>query len=118
MTITDKTEDDLLLDGFFEAARAPVPAPDAALTARVLADAGRELARQGQPAAAAPRAQTGWFGFIGGWPSLSGLAAATAAGVWIGFAPPASLSDVTSAVLGDDLSVSVFSMENLLGTEG
>lgn len=121
MTMTDQSKDDLALDQFFSAARKSDLAPDAALIARVLMDADRVQGLHAyKPAAVAALggAGTGWLGMIGGWPSLSGLAAATVAGVWIGFAPPASLSDVTSVVLGDSLSVSVFSVETLLGTEG
>jgi hypothetical protein len=48
---------------------------------------------------------------VGGWPALSGLAAATVAGVWVGVAPPTSVEDWTAALVGDELSVSLFATE-------
>jgi len=88
--------DDALLADFFAAGRA-VPAVPPDLAARILADARAELehSRAGAVAATGP-AQAPARGFlssllsaIGGWPAISGMAAATAAGVWLGFASPA-----------------------------
>lgn len=83
------------LDGFFAAARAEEPVPDADFLARMEALALAEqpaprpvipvrlAARQG-PAQQLREALGGWFG-------LAGLAAACAAGIWIGVSPPESL---------------------------
>ncbi|WP_372885957.1 hypothetical protein [Shimia sp.] len=100
------THDPGQLDELFAAVRQDVRAtPDAALMARVLGDA---VAMQPPPAAVAPhRAAAGvpgaggrWAQFvsaIGGWPSLAGLGAATAASVLAGFF-------ASSALLPDSLS--------------
>ena len=84
--------DDVDLDVFFAAARetAPDPAPDfmARLTQEALAEMPVAPAR-------APAAVPGLWAqvrqAIGGWPGLAGLAAACAAGVWIGVSPPTGL---------------------------
>jgi hypothetical protein len=105
MNMADKRMQDHDLDALFAAA-----ARDAAqdvspeLLARVLADAEAM-----QPEAAVlptrqARQRRGFGGIIaalGGWPSLGGLAAATVAGVWIGFAAtPTLFPDGLSAGLG------------------
>lgn len=87
-------EDDLNdtgLEAFFAAGREYAPVPSDALMARVLADAEAGLVRPAVAVAAArPAARRGLLraaiGSIGGWAGLGGLATATAAGVWIGFA--------------------------------
>lgn len=82
--------DDKALDALFDAAR---PAePSAGLTGRILRDAERL-----QPSMARPTIpQRGLFGTLanalGGWPTLGGLATATLAGLYIGFAQPELLS--------------------------
>ncbi|MEL6645494.1 MAG: hypothetical protein AAFQ79_16305 [Pseudomonadota bacterium] len=84
------------LDDFFEAGRAERPAPEPAFLARVLADAEAETAARAVPA---PRQQgrlRAILNGLGGWPTLAGLATATAAGVWIGVALP----DVTGTLVG------------------
>ncbi len=80
------------LEPFFDAARANRAAPEADLMARVLADAeaeaeGRERAGPA-PRPPAPQGILQMLKAVGGWPALAGLAATTAAGVWIGFALP------------------------------
>lgn len=84
------------LDDFFEAGRADAPMPDAALMARVLADADAQTAAR----AASAQPRESWLRAVlrglGGWPTVAGLATATAAGVWIGVALP----DVTSTFVG------------------
>ncbi|HHL21152.1 MAG TPA: dihydroorotate dehydrogenase [Aliiroseovarius sp.] len=89
--------DDSELDLLFEAARdtSPLPSPD--LLARVLA--GAEALQPGPPEPAAPAAAPGGRGAsaglfagllaaVGGWAAVAGLATATLAGVWIGYAHP------------------------------
>jgi len=71
------------LEALLSEARAMPARPPAALVARVLADAeglrpGRRRAGFGAALLAA----------IGGWPSAAGLAAASAAGLLIGFSAP------------------------------
>lgn len=88
------------LEPFFAAARAAAPAPTPALMARVLEAAGAEQARIAAPAPApAPRVGL-WVRIargLGGWPALSGLAAAGLAGVWIGLALPEAVIDSEGA---------------------
>ncbi|WP_121062085.1 hypothetical protein [Chachezhania antarctica] len=69
------------------------------LMARVLADAAAEQPKTAHiiPLAVRRRAPRRFAGQLraqlGGWAGLGGLAAACAAGVWIGFAPPQGLPD-------------------------
>ncbi len=113
MTMTNPNEN--MLDDLFAQARATAPAPSDDLMARVLADADAML--PGQPAAVAP--QMGLWArlldMIGGWPSVSGLAAATVAGVWVGVAPPSTVEDLTATMIGDEVSISLFSADLMLG---
>lgn len=108
-----KTETDLLddaqLEAFFEAGREDVPELSDSFMAALLQDA--DLA-QPQPAAlASPRVKRSlWqdiIAQIGGWPALAGMATATVAGVWIGFAAPDQLETLSGGVLlvGDYASV-------------
>ena len=91
--------DDSAFDALFDAA--PRPEPSAALTARILHDA-RAHQPQTTPAA---RPQRGLFATlaqaIGGWPTLGGLATATLAGLYIGFAQPDLLSGQITGVMAD-----------------
>ncbi len=92
--MSDQIRDDDFLKGFFAAARAENPAPDAALMGRVLADAKRVQAGFG-PARVPPPAPQGAIGCliraVGGWPVLAGMTAAAATGIWIGLSAPQSL---------------------------
>jgi hypothetical protein len=105
MTMTDPN--DKMLDDLFAQVRGVAPVPSDALVARVLAEA------KPPQAASAPQAKPGfWERFsdmIGGWPAVSGLAAAVVAGIWVGVAPPSSVEDATAAFWGDEVSVSLFS---------
>ena len=106
MTMTEKTVQDHGLEALFEAAAqdaAQSPSPD--LMARVLADAEAM-----QPRAAAPVVRAGRRGGVlnrvvaalGGWPSVGGLAAATVAGIWIGFsATPTVLPEGLAGFMGE-----------------
>lgn len=81
-----ETEQDKLLDDIFGAARDAAPDMPPALMDRILQDA--ERMQQAPAPVAAPKAPRGWRRLVqefGGWPSLTGLAAATLAGVWIGY---------------------------------
>lgn len=112
MTMTNPNDD--MLDEFFAQARETTSAPSDDLTARVLADAAAV-----QPAT--PATEMAQYGFwaraldmIGGWPAVSGLAAATVAGIWVGVAPPSSVEDLTATLIGDEVSISLFSTDLML----
>jgi len=97
--------DDQMLDDLFALGRAQQPTPSDALMARVVADA--QTANTPEPQA--PRSV--WAGileFIGGWPSVGGLAIAGVTGVWFGVAPPASLSSFTADLIGTPVTVDLF----------
>lgn len=100
MTKRDEIEDDGL-EAFFAAARAEAPRPSAALMGGILADA---------EAARGPWWRRAALG-LGGWPALTGLAAATVAGVWIGAAVPDQVGTLTSGYLVDTYDFSGFSPE-------
>ena len=121
---TEKFEE---LEAVFASARAEAPPVSADLAARVLADAEAVQAEFGQKAGPAPAPTAGaWFrqfsDLFGGWAGLGGLATACAAGVWIGFAPPAAWPDPASLVLQDAEAAYLFEGEELaflfIGDEG
>ncbi len=97
-----------MLDDLFAQARSVQPTPSDALTARVLADA--DAVQPKMTASSRPKAPL-WaqmMDAIGGWPAVSGLAAATVAGIWIGVSPPSTVSDLTASWIGDEVSVELF----------
>jgi len=105
MTTTDRAEIDL--DDLFAEAREQRPEPGPDLMARILADAGQvaaERVRSG-PAPVARGAWRDWLRLLGGWPTVGGLVASTVAGLWIGVAQPAALSDLADSVWGEQVSV-------------
>jgi hypothetical protein len=112
MTMTNPNDD--MLDDLFAQARGTSPVPSDALMARVIADADAIQPR----AVAAPVARPGlmmrMLDAIGGWPAVSGLAMATVAGIWVGVAPPASVQDVTAAMMGDEVSINLFTTDLIL----
>lgn len=91
MTGPEMNLDDDPLEQVFAAARRAAPVPSEALLARILADAedampARSAARD--PARRAP-ARGGflrWLGAPAGWGAVGGLATATVAGLWFGYA--------------------------------
>lgn len=98
------------LAAHFAALKATPARPDAALMARILADADREQpgrrAAPAAPAALAARLSAGArlaaiMRALGGWPAMAGLAAATLAGVWIGVSPPEGLAEAARLVLSE-----------------
>lgn len=97
------TDDDL--DSLFAAARNTAPAPSTALTARVEADAMREMPRAPtlRPVArpTEPRGLGDWIArlFGSGAGALAGMATATVAGLYFGYAQPIG-ADVFSLVTG------------------
>ncbi|WP_299678993.1 hypothetical protein [uncultured Roseobacter sp.] len=82
------------LEAFFEAARAAPPQVPKALMARVLEDAQEAQAPVRVPI------WTRLGEVLGGWQGLSGLAAATCAGLWIGWSPPQALPDAGALIFG------------------
>ncbi|PJI85030.1 hypothetical protein BC777_3026 [Yoonia maricola] len=106
---------DDMLDDLFAMARGEKPVPGDDLVARVLADAD---AIQPGVVTAATTSQKGlWprlLEAVGGWPAISGLAAATVAGIWVGIAPPSSVEDMTASWIGDEVHVSLFSADLML----
>lgn len=112
MADTDKALQEL--EDLFAAARSDRPAVPEHLSAAILADAAREQAgfQPERPARAARLPK--WrqlIEAIGGWPAMGGLAAASAAGLWIGVAPPAFVPDPV-ALAGYEDSSTVFADES------
>lgn len=125
-------DDDLGLEAFFEAGRQDAPVPSDALMAAILSDAQAHQPSPQAIPAARPQRRSFWQELkaqIGGWPALAGMATATLAAVWVGFAAPGQLEVLSGGIVlaGDyttaeilyspeDLSPSYFSNE-LLGAE-
>ena len=99
------------LDDLFAEARKDTPAPGDDLVARVLADA-RAVQDQNVGAVAGagrinpPGRLRAISDMIGGWPALTGMAAAGIAGLWIGVAPTAAIDDLRAQWLGQTSTVS------------
>lgn len=58
---------------------------------------------------------------LGGWPAMGGLAAACAAGVWIGVAPPDFLPDPVGLMVQGDTDVNLldsYALSSVLPEEG
>ncbi|KAJ55325.1 hypothetical protein ACMU_11560 [Actibacterium mucosum KCTC 23349] len=94
----EQIKDEAALDALFDAVRADQPVPPAALFERVAQDALREMPQMA-PMASPKRRGLGWvLAALGGWPTVTGLATATVAGVWLGYTEPGSLNAVTGAI--------------------
>jgi hypothetical protein len=111
MTMTNPNDD--MLDDLFAQARAVKTAPSDDLMARVLEDADAVQPKLAVMSAPQVGLWARLMDAIGGWPAVSGLAAATVAGVWVGVAPPASVEDLTASFIGDEVSISLFSNDLL-----
>jgi len=106
----DEPENTDPLKAFFDAGKAARPEPGDALMARIMADADRVQAERAKaPAAVTAPApvRRGWLErlaqALGGWPAMTGLAAATVAGLWIGVSAPAGLTGMAQDVIaGND----------------
>lgn len=103
--MTDNIRNDDFLDNFFVAARTEHPVPDAALYARILADA--EGVQAGFNAVCDTTSDTTPQGIfvrlsqaLGGGLALAGLTTAAVAGLWIGLAAPQSIHDLTAGYIG------------------
>lgn len=120
--MTDKTRDldNVDLDALFADVRSRDHAPDTALMARIMADA--VVAVPPPLPLAYPVESRGWFAGLweglGGWVGTGGLVAAAATGLWLGFAPPDTLSGINALIWGESQSISLFAADDVLGTEG
>lgn len=119
----DKHElNDFDLNEVFATARRAEPVVSDDFMARILADAAMiQEEHLAQPVATV--VETGGFlamlwSMLGGWAGTGGLAAAAAAGLWIGIAPPDALSGVNEAIWGTNVDLTVFSSDDILGVEG
>ncbi|EYD75489.1 Dihydroorotate dehydrogenase [Rubellimicrobium mesophilum DSM 19309] len=105
MAMTERDD----LENLFSEARALRPEPGDDLMARILADAeavAAERERPVRPVSAGPGWRN-WLRTLGGWPAVGGLVASTVAGLWIGVAQPAALSDIAASVWGEQVSVNL-----------
>ncbi|PCH73117.1 MAG: hypothetical protein COC12_05295, partial [Rhodobacteraceae bacterium] len=97
------------LEALFTEARQGADQMPAGLMARIVADADRVQTGFDRPVApvTAPGVWAQIMQVLGGWPAMGGLAAACAAGVWIGLAPPSFLPDPAGYVFesGADLDL-------------
>lgn len=93
------------LEAFFAAAQDDTPLPSGDFMARIEADALAAMPVAPAGAALAPRLPL-WsqiVGVLGGWQGMTGLAAACAAGVWIGVSPPSAVDTLWSLATGAEL---------------
>lgn len=103
--MAEKLTRDVGLDAFFSAARDDRIGMPAGLAERMRADAAMVQAGFGRPVIAdEPQRRSGGllsqlWGALGGWPALSGMAVAGAAGIWLGVAPPNFLPDPLNVVM-------------------
>ncbi len=114
-----KTDETALEDVFARIRAEDVPVRDALLD-RIMLDADTVLAERQQttPTASRPGLGAMLLDAIGGWPSFSGLAAATVAGVWIGVAPPDAIGNLSASIWGGTIEVPLLESDALLGLEG
>lgn len=109
MAMTRKKEsEDNLLKEFFEAGRKDAPMAPADLMERVFSDALAEMPAPASPPRAGLLAR--FSEAVGGWPSMAGLATATVAGLWIGYAQPVGLEVFSGA----EETVAAFELGDLL----
>ncbi|MEM9550479.1 MAG: hypothetical protein AAGA05_04845 [Pseudomonadota bacterium] len=123
--MTDMDRDTKDLEALFDAARrTPAePAPD--FLARLVDEAETEQRRQSHVPVTAP---SSWFKDLwdqmrigpGGWAGVAGLATASMAGIWFGFAPPSGTFDPADLLLGTDygLTDSILMVPSLEIEEG
>ena len=109
MTMADPhktTDPDIALEAFFAAGRSAAAEPSAAFLARVLAGAE---AVQADRAAPQPQPRqgilAGVLSALGGWGGASGLATATMAGIWLGFAGVQGSNTLTAFLAAPDETV-------------
>jgi hypothetical protein len=86
------TEDEAALAPFFAAAHAAAPAPSPTLLAAILADAAEASALRSLPVRRRPGLRDR-LARLGGWRVAAPLAAAAAAGFWVGLAADLDIAD-------------------------
>jgi hypothetical protein len=108
MMMTNDAKDDLALEALFEGARNNAPGLSPDFMARLEADADAVIAKQTTPMAVTTTISL-WARIAAAMVPVSGLAAATLAGVWIGFHVPSS-DFADGLAFGDsaDFDVSAF----------
>lgn len=105
MTMADN---DMELDHLFAQAKRDSAALPDDLAVRIQEDAEAvRLARFGSTAQPGRAPWTRILDNIGGWQGFSGLVAASAAGVWIGFSAPAYLPDPANLLVSQDAGILV-----------
>ena len=92
------------LDGLLAEAASQATTPSSDLMQRIIADADAVAeAKEVKPKPAPQPRRRGILGgllaAIGGWPAMAGLATATVAGVWIGYASPDTLDGIANGLL-------------------
>lgn len=117
MTDDDKT--DAIAAPYLAAARRADSALPAGLRARILADAAAVREARHRPRSAPqPPIWRQLLGIIGGVPALGGLAAACAAGIWLGVAPPRALDPLTLVGAGMTVYSASALQDAILSEEG
>lgn len=116
----DDQDFDKIAGPFLGAARrSDAQVPDG-LTGRVLADAHRQQdrwRRSGRSGVPSPTLWMQFLGAIGGLPALGGLAAACAAGIWLGISPPGGLDPAD--LVGENMAeFAVWDLQDTLLTDG
>lgn len=114
MTETADRNDDDRLEVLFAAARATGAQPSDDFLSRLVATAEAAQPTPVRTASQAAPRRRGWLAVLGGWPALGGLALATAAGFWIGVAPPAGLSALAARLAGQTIDVGLYGEDELL----
>ncbi|WP_371169086.1 hypothetical protein [Aliiroseovarius sp. 2305UL8-7] len=93
------------LDALFDAMKAQQPEPSEALVSAILRDAEAEQTGAQQHGHEKPPSKphvgiwTKLVASIGGWPAVAGMATATVAGIWIGFAAPTELETLSGGLI-------------------
>jgi len=92
------------LDGLLAEAASLATTPSSDLMQRIIADAdavaeAKEVKSNPAPQPLRRGIMAGLLAGIGGWPAMAGLATATVAGVWIGYASPDTLDGITNGLL-------------------
>jgi hypothetical protein len=112
------TDDDKMLDSAFAEMRGDIT-PSEDLMNRIMFDADMVLAETAPPAVAVPQSLGAALrDLIGGWPQFAGLATATVAGLLIGVAQPASLTDLSASLWGGTIEVPLLESDLFAGLEG
>lgn len=116
MRMAEDTHEFEGLGSFFEAAKRDGGRLPEGLSDRILADAAREQALIIHSVERSSGLRK-WFGqfrdVLGGWYGMGGLAAACAAGVWIGISPPTGLPDPVQLVFGTQTEMDLLSSDDL-----